>query len=561
MSDQTQKRNWLRKTLRLACVTLFAAQSISSSTGCNRAHYRNRADQEVTSLIGEKIADASSPEIRSIQVDRASRMFDPFNPDRPPMPEDDDVSHQYMKVLNGKKGYPLWDVNGKTNTAENPIWWQYLPLDERGVLVLDADTAVRTAVLHNTVYQSEIETLYLSALDVSTERFFLGNQLFAGYTTVYTADGALRRGGGGNSSSSLNASAFSRGVRPVALRRQFTNGADMIIGFANSMTWQFAGPDTQSATTLVDLSLIQPLLRGGGRDLIMERLTLAERTLLYNVRSFERYRTGFYTTITVGRAAEPGPTRRGGLFGGAGLQGFTGLGGGFGTVGNVQSNTAGGFGGGGGVPTVGGFLGLVQNQLQIRNVEENVARLRENVARFEDALREQLTVVSATQDAIPSQQLQVSQTRQALNSLQASLLQQKFNYEQSLDAFKVTLGLPPYVCVEIKDPILDQFNLISDDLKERRSRANDLREAVGNSNSKLLELSPVEIDGATGNKSRSMPWNKDTAQAISEIRGKIGAIESLRRTIRPARAQRLPPKLRASIVAWPTGRTAKPAAS
>ena len=531
MSDQTQKRNWLRKTLRLACVTLFAAQSISSSTGCNRAHYRNRADQEVTNLIGEKIADASSPDIRSIQVDRASRMFDPFNPDRPPMPEDDDVSHQYMKVLNGKKGYPLWDVNGKTNTAENPIWWQYLPLDERGVLVLDADTAVRTAVLHNTVYQSEIETLYLSALDVSTERFFLGNQLFAGYTTVYTADGALRRGAGGNSSSSLNASTFSRGVRPVALRRQFTNGADMIIGFANSMTWQFAGPDTQSATTLVDLSLIQPLLRGGGRDLIMERLTLAERTLLYNVRSFERYRTGFYTTITVGRAAEPGPTRRGGLFGGAGLQGFTGLGGGFGTVGNVQTNTAGGFGGGGGVPTVGGFLGLVQNQLQIRNVEENVARLRENVARFEDALREQLTVVSATQDTIPSQQLQVSQTRQALNSLQASLLQQKFNYEQSLDAFKVTLGLPPYVCVEIKDPILDQFNLISDDLKERRSRANDLREAVGNSNSKLLELSPIEIDGATGNKSRSMPWNKDTAQAISEIRGKIDAIESLRRTI------------------------------
>jgi hypothetical protein len=531
MSDQTQKRNWLRKTLRIACVTLFAAQSISSSTGCNRAHYRNRADQEVTNLIGEKIVDARSPEIRDIQVNRASRMFDPFNPDRPPMPEDDDVSHQYMKVLNGKKGYPLWDVNGKTNTAENPIWWQYLPLDERGVLVLDADTAVRTAVLHNTTYQSEIETLYLSALDVSTERFFLGNQLFAGYTTVYTADGALRRGAGGNSSSTLNGSTFSRGARPIAFRRQFTNGADMIIGFANSMTWQFAGPDTQSATTLLDFSLIQPLLRGGGRDLIMERLTLAERTLLYNVRSFERYRTGFYTTITVGRAAEPGPTRRGGLFGGAGLQGFTGLGGGFGTVGNVQTNGAVGFGGGGGVPTVGGFLGLVQNQLQIRNVEENVARLRENVARFEDALREQLTVVSATQDAIPSQQLQVSQTRQALNSLQASLLQQKFNYEQSLDAFKLTLGLPPYVCVEIKDPILDQFNLISDDLKERRSRANDLREAVGNSNSKLLELSPIEIDGATGNKSRSMPWNKDTAQAISEIRGKIDSIESLRRTI------------------------------
>ena len=251
-------------------------------------------------------------------------MFDPFNPDRPPMPEDDNTAHQYMKVLNGKKGYPLWDVNGKTNTAENPIWWQYLPLDERGVLVLDADAAVRTAVLHSTNYQSEIETLYLSALDVSSERFFLGNQLFAGYGASYTADGALRRGNGGTSRSTVNAGTSSSGARGLALQRQFTNGADLIIGFANSMTWQLAGPDTQSATTILDFSLIQPLLRGGGRDVIMERLTLAERTLLYNVRAFERYRTGFHTTVTVGRAAEPGPTRRGGLFGGAGLQGFTG---------------------------------------------------------------------------------------------------------------------------------------------------------------------------------------------------------------------------------------------
>lgn len=459
-------------------------------------------------------------------------MFDPFNPDRPPMPEDDQVSHQYMKVLNGKKGYPLWDVNGKTNTAENPIWWQYLPLDERGVLVLDADAAVKTAVLHNTVYQSEIETLYLSALDVSSERFFLGNQLFAGYSASYTADGSLRRGNGGASRSTLNGSTFSRGPRGMALQRQFTNGADLIVGFANSMTWQLAGPDTQSATTLLDFSLIQPLLRGGGRDVIMERLTLAERTLLYNVRAFERYRTGFYTTVTVGRAAEPGPTRRGGLFGGAGLQGFTGLGGGFGTVGTVQNNAGGGFGGGGGaVPTVGGFLGLVQNQLQISNAEENVARQRENLARFEDTLREQLLIIPASQDAIPSQQLQVAQARQSLIGSQANLLQLRFNYEQSMDNFKGTLGLPPYVCIEIKDPILDQFNLISKELKDRRDQVADLRNSIGDSNSKLLELSPIQIEKQTGAKFRAIRWNDETAGAISEIRGRIDKIETVRRKL------------------------------
>ncbi|AMV31170.1 hypothetical protein VN12_03565 [Pirellula sp. SH-Sr6A] len=530
MITKAEKRQrlarWIRGTLIVATLPI-----LSIPAGCNRAHYRQRADQEVCELVNEKVVDASAPAIPSVQMRRESRMFDPFNPDRPPMPEDDDVAHQYMKVLNGKKHYPLWDVNGKTNTAENPVWWQYLPLDERGVLVLDANAAVRLATLHNTTYQQEIETLYLSALDVSTERFFLGNQLFAGYSAAYTADGKLRRGGGGNSSSTLSNGVFSRGARGIALQRQFTNGAEMIVGLANSLTWQLAGPDTQTATTVIDFSFIQPLLRGGGRDVVMERLTLAERTLLYNVRAFERYRTGFYLNVTVGRNNDAGPTRRGGLFGGAGLQGFTGLGGGFGTVGNVQNNAGAGFGGGGAVPQVGGFLGLVQNQLQIRNAEENVARLRDNLARFEDTLREQLTIIPASQDAIPSQQLQVAQARQALISAQATLLQSRFSYENSLDNFKGTLGLPPYVCIEIKDPILDQFNLISVNLRDRRAQIGDLREDIGDANTIILEESVIETDKSTGDKFRTLVWSDTTAQAISEIRNRIERLQNLRMII------------------------------
>lgn len=533
MSNQKCAKSRLRAWLRNACIaSATLSMAISTGSGCNRAHYRTRADQEVSDLISEKIDDSATPPIRSIQMDRASRMFDPFNPDRPPMPEDDGVAHRYMRVINGMNHYPLWDVNGRTNTAENPIWWQYLPLDERGVLVMDADAAVRLATLHNTNYQSEIETLYLSALDVSSERFLLSNQLFAGYGMVYTSDGPLRRGAGGQSSSTWSSSFFSRGPRGVALRRTFSTGSDLIVGLANNLTWQLSGPDTQSANTLLDFTFVQPLLRNGGRDVTLERLTLAERTLLYNVRAFERYRTGFYMTITIGRTAEPGATRRGGLFGGAGLQGFTGLGGGFGTVGNVQNNAGGaGFGGGGAVPQVGGFLGLVQNQLQIRNAEENVARLRDNLARFEDTLREQLTIIPATQDAIPSQQLQVAQARQALISSQATLLQLKFNYEQSLDNFKVLLGLPPYVCVEIKDPVLDQFNLISTELKQRRDQVASLRDAIGDDNAKLLELSPVETDPATAVKVRSLPWNAEAKRSVSEIEEGIRSLEQIRTTL------------------------------
>ncbi len=542
MSQTQRGKSWIRSSIRGACLTAAVVPVlVSGLVGCNRAHYRTRADQEVTELIGEKISDAMSEPIRSVQVDRMSRMFDPFNPDRPPMPEDDNTAHEYMKVLDGKKHYPLWDVNGRTNTAENPIWWQYLPLDERGVLVLDADMAVRVATLHNTNYQQRIETLYLSALDVSSERFLLSNQLFGGYGSFYSSNGALN----GNTSNSAGQSVVSNSFftnagnlsgSGLGMRRRFTTGADMIVGFANNLTWQLAGPNDQTTSTLVDFTFIQPLLRNAGRDVVMERLTLAERTLLYNVRAFERYRTGFYITVTVGRNAETGPTRRGGLLGGAGLDNFSGLGGGFGALGAAQNQVAtggAGFGGGGGaVPQVGGFLGLVQNQLQIRNAEENVARLRDNLARFEDTLREQLTIIPATQDTIPSQQLQVAQARQALINSQATLLQLKFNYEQAMDNFKVNiLGLPPYVCVEVKDPILDQFNLISEDIKERRNQVAGLRESIGDDNTKLLELSPTETDPTTGIKVRSLQWNNDAKQAVSEIQGGVGALENVRQTL------------------------------
>ena len=508
------------------------ALGVLSTSGCNRAHYRNRADQEVKCLVTEKLDDAGTPGVRDVQVAQESRMFDPFNPDRPPMPEDDPTAHEYMKVLNGRKHYPLWDVNGKTNTAENPTWWQYLPLDQRGVLVLDADSAVRTALLHSVPFQTQVETLFLSALDVSTERFFLGNQLFAGFSSSYTADGRLRRGSGGESRSAVSTGVFSRGARGIAFERQFTTGAELIVGVANSLTWDLAGSSAQSASTIVDFNLLVPLLRGGGRDLIMERLTLAERVLLYNIRAFERYRTGFFLNVTIGRQNEQGISRRGGLFGGAGLQGFTGLGGGFGTVGQVGGGGgATGFGGGGAVPNVGGFLGLIQSQLQIRNAEENVARLRDNLARFEDALRERMLTIPDSQVDIPTQQLQVAQARQALISSQATLLQARFNYEQTLDAFKGTLGLPPYVCVEIRDPVMDQFNLITQELLDRRNSIADVREGIGASNSKLLEQSQIRDDQATSGKYRTLAWTEASSVEAQRIETYMARLQNLRERV------------------------------
>ena len=498
--------------LRLALLAALAA----AAPGCTRDYYRTRADVETGVIVTDKVEAAGTPTIRNIQVDRASRMFDPFNPDRPPMPEDDPVAHRYMQIIDGKKHYPLWYINGRTNTAESPDWWQYLPLDERGVLVLDIDQAVRLALLHSPDYQENLETLYLSALDVSSERFLLDNQFSGGYAVNYEATGPQRRGNGGESRSTLTSSLFSRGARPLGFERTFSTGATLAAGLANSLTWQLAGPDTQSANTVLDFSLFQPLLRGAGRDVVLERLTLAERTLLANVRAYERYRVGFALVVTVGRNEDPGPNRRGGLFGGAGLQGFTGLGGGFGTVGQAGGGGAGGFNAATGVPSAGGYLGLLQDQLEIRNTLENTARLRDVLLQFEDQLNEQLATIPATQQTIPQQQLQVAQSRTALINAQNGLLNLQTAFELTLDRFKQTLGLPPYICVEIKDPLLDQFSLVSRDLIARRNQVATLRQTVGENNTRLLQMSEIVLDEETGSY-RVLPVDDEVRDELNEL--------------------------------------------
>ncbi len=507
---------------------------VVSASGCHRNYYRKQADMEVNCLIDQKVIDGRQQPGRPlrIQIDPRSRMFNPFDLDFQPMPLDDPDSHRYMHRVDGKKGYPLWHAAGTTNTSENPDWWQFLPLDENGVLKLNADTAVQLALLNSPEYQQQIETLYLSALDVSSERFRFDTQFFGGARSFLTADGRRRSGAGGESSTRYEVGPYSTGRRPLALQKTFATGADLVVGFANSVVWELSGPNTQSASTVFDFALLQPLLRNAGRDRILERLTLAERRLLSNVRAFERYRRSFYLFITIGRATESPVRRSGGVFG-VGLGGFTGLGGGFAGLGGGGANGGTGFGvsGGGGVPQAGGFLGLLQDQLQIRNVEENLARLKENQLILEDTLIELLTTIPDDAEAIPRQRLQIAQARSAILNAQSQLITAKANYQNSVDDFLGDLGLPPYLCVSIEDPMLDRFELIDGTLRGRREQMLELRTVAGEFNLSLLDSASTSIDPTTGLPQTNITWTPGLAKQIEQISQSLQPLLSFRRQL------------------------------
>ncbi len=441
------------------------------ASGCTPSKYRQEADRDANCLIDQKSASAGiEPASYRIDIDPRSRMFNPNDPDCEPMPPDDPTSNLLMQCVDCKKGSKCWKHLPKTPFVENPAWTDYLPLNAEGQVVLDLTGAVEMGVLNSPRFQSELEELYLSALDVSFERFRFDAQFFGGSSIFYTADGD-QRSGTGNPSSLFEVNTLRPGNR-LRFEKLSATGNELVVGLANSLVWQFAGPDDYSSNTILDFSMVQPLLRGAGRTRVLERLTISERNLLANVREMERYRESYYVSVVTGQDPGQGPSRRGGVFGGSGLTGFSGVGGGgFGRVGGgFGGDGFGGGGGGGGNITggagaqgAGGYLGLLQNDQVIRNQYANVVALRDSVMQLE-----------ASYEAGRIDRFQVDLARQALFNAQSQLLTAETQFQALLEFFLVSLGLPPELNVKIEDPMIEHLNLLDPTLERLQGRVSDI---------------------------------------------------------------------------------------
>ena len=407
--------------------------------GCHRGFYRRQADNEVRRLIDEKATSPRWSSIRGdVEIDPRSRMFDPFSADHPPIPPDDPTSHKLLHKVDNKKGYPHWHANGDATVVDSPYWQSYLSVNEKGQAVLSLSDAYELALINSPDLQAQRETLYLSALEVSLQRFGFDTQLFAGFNSFFTRAGSIQGGGAASSEISSSLGANGEGINASKLG---ITGTTFMVGLANTILWEFSGNNTQSANSLINFSIIQPLLSNAGRERILESLTQSERTLLANVRQLERFRRGFYLQVATGRSP------------GAGAQ-----------LSSPAFLAPPGLAGSG----VGGYMGLLLQQQQIRNFEFNVAQF--------ESLLTQFRALFAT-GRIDS--LQVAQFETNVYTQQENLLNARVNYEASLDAFKVLLGLPPDLEIVIEDPYVDRFELIDDQFTQRLAEIKQLRELIG----------------------------------------------------------------------------------
>ncbi|MBN1804214.1 MAG: TolC family protein [Sedimentisphaerales bacterium] len=155
-----------------------------------------------------------------------------------------------------------------------------------GSLPLTLPQAVAIATTYNRQYNTEKEDLYLAALDFTEIRHVYEPMPFFGGEATYLNDGS------GNESTGL----FSRYGFNQLLATGAQVGVDVGLGLLDVATGDMRSGFSSIFTAVVS----QPLLRGAGRKIALENLTQGQRNILYQIRTFNRFRKSFVTSIVTG---------------------------------------------------------------------------------------------------------------------------------------------------------------------------------------------------------------------------------------------------------------------
>lgn len=312
-------------------------------------------------------------------------------------------------------------------------------VSQERTFLIKLDQAVELGLINSREYQTRRELVYIAALPVTLERFAFAPQAFAASASIRERLNENRPEGFQNRWRIESEGGFTQ---------LFPSGALLLLSFANRTIFNLTNTPDTSVTTF-SLDIVQPLLLSAGWAVTLEPLTQAERSLLYVIRDFYKFRQDFYVFIAGG----PVDTTSDILGGTSGVSNvFTPNGAPvvrpFGApLGFPQVAP----GDGARLPSLGpprpavqGYLATLIEKARLVNQYRNIVSLRRYLQLFRVYLEG--GIVSSTQVNQVEQQL--------LRSIEEGL-QQQASYRGSIDQFKLQLGLPMSLRLEVEDGPLE----------------------------------------------------------------------------------------------------------
>jgi len=191
------------------------------------------------------------------------------------------IDAKWQDNFGQKANYVISDANtistpNDVNVAKAPIFEEPLTLAQ----------AVAIATKYNRDYQTMKENLYLSALSLTGEQYKYALQWFGTIDAEYTKNGVSPESKTIKAEGSVeNTSLLPGGI--------ILKSSKLAIDWARLL----AGDPRTTLGSVLSSSVDVPLLGNGGGKVAWENLTQAERNVLYQIRSFNRYRQTFVVSI------------------------------------------------------------------------------------------------------------------------------------------------------------------------------------------------------------------------------------------------------------------------
>lgn len=170
---------------------------------------------------------------------------------------------------------------------QTPLRVRLIEALERGEtprLELDLEAALEVAAVNSRQFQDQKESLYLAALALTGQR----NR----YSSIFAGSAQADASGTGDTEESRGNASGSLSVSKI-----LGSGARVLGSFINTFFRVFTSGDEWNASSLLSLSITQPLLEGFGSEVTLEPLTQAERNVVYAIRRYERFRRTFAVDV------------------------------------------------------------------------------------------------------------------------------------------------------------------------------------------------------------------------------------------------------------------------
>ncbi len=474
---------------------LFLLCALTLLPGCSRSFWRQHADRETYRVLAEKMTNEEWWIPRTnLEPDPRSRFYDPYDPDKPPLPPDDPAAFEYMEWVHGMLGYQGWHEFGQTMTVENPQWLENFGVSPEAaacgyeigysfedqfsppVPVIENMTmgdAIELTYINSRDFQFQLEQLYLTALELTFQRFRYDVQFLGIGGNKPTSDVGYVALGDGDTSLAWD--------NRIGISKLLPSGGQWAIELANNTLWLFSGDNKSDTASALSFNLVQPLLLGGGRKVALESLTQSERDALYAMRDFARFRKTFFVDIVSG---------------------------------------AGGY-----LQLIGLRQGIFNQETNIRQLEVQIRRLRAVSAErpsnpgepleqlpdgieFPDSVADRIRYDETTKNLFwletmseedrdillslsddPAYQLvirdlfqrtngevtplDVAQLETELAEAKSTLARNLATYQNRLDTYKIQMGIPTDSVVSIDESLLTQFQLIDPRLTSLQDELED----------------------------------------------------------------------------------------